>query len=435
MYNGSIRVRSSDTEPMTVDEVYIGYGDYYIARWVPYTDGYTAPWVTAHSDSSMATYATAVNRKNGNVAISFRRSYLNNHNSYVYIYNRSGSLLYSVIIGNPNWTYAFSVMMQFDGEGGIWGYGDFDNNDNDRHLIHFDETLSIDADISDSTNDFVYMLAAELDGTGVWYTHQIDKILYHLSWNGSVLHSIPLTDPVWVCGTLDNGCWVEERNANQLLRYDSSGNLVKTVNLSGTQDDDEVDAMCHDFNNGCWFRINNSIFHMTSGGNIDIGPVYITNPYRLEPSHNGVYVIRTATPDTIFFINNDGNIEKQRAINSASVPVFGAFSFNVSDSLEFQDTNNLLPVSYDPVWGTGGSLEWNEVRKDGYFLPKKKYHQVEVTLRGDAELDKIIMPPAIRVQDIQPDSYKNIYIKTNIPEDADVKNYTGNIRCWWGVID
>jgi hypothetical protein len=174
---------------------------------------------------------------------------------------------------------------------------------------------------------------------------------------------------------------------------------------------------------------------MTSGGNINVGPVTISNIGRLEPSKNGVYALRTSTPDTIFFINNSGSIEKSQAVNSAAAAPFGVFSFNVSDSLEFQDTSSVLPASYDTVWGTGGSLEWNEVRKDGYFLPKKKYHQAEITLRGDAELDKIIMPPAIRVQDIQPDSYKNIYIKTNIPEDADVKNYTGNLRCWWGVVD
>jgi len=173
---------------------------------------------------------------------------------------------------------------------------------------------------------------------------------------------------------------------------------------------------------------------MTSGGVIDAGPTTITNPNRLQPSKNGVYVIRTASPDYVFFINNSGAIEKTRSLDSGSRGVFGAFSYSIADALEFK-SSGLIPVSYDPVWGTGGSLEWQEVRKDGYFLPKVKYHRTETTLRGDAVLEKIIMPPAINTQDIQPDDYKYIYLKTDIPLSADIKDYVGKLRTWWGVVD
>ena len=83
--------------------------------------------------------------------------------------------------------------------------------------------------------------------------------------------------------------------------------------------------------------------------------------------------------------------------------------------------------------GTGGTAEWLEVRKDGYFLPKKQYHQVEITLRGAAVLEKVIVAPAIKIQDIPKQSYKYMYIKTDIPEGVTIDQYESRLKSWWGV--
>jgi len=436
VYNGTIRVKNSDTAPLTVDEVYYPYYRREVGRWVPYTNNLTEPWKQAPppwNEVYLGSYATAVDRRTGNIAHSILRSEgTGGQMSAVYIYNRSGSVLYSALLTSDNyWTYAFNTFMQMDFNGGIWGYGDFSGSNNDRHLIHFGSNLSVLADVY-TGSDFFYFGVADLDGDGLWYTHQEDNILYHLSWNGTVTHTIPLPEPRWLCGTLDNGCWVNDTSLDQLLRYDSDGLLVKTVDISGTSEDDVIDGMCHDFNNGVWFRINNNIFHMTSAGVIDIGPVFINAPSRMEPSHNGVYVTKNASPDTMYFINNSGVIEKTVSINSSSGGVFGVLSYNYDDFVEFK-TTGILPVSYDPVWGTGGSAEWLEVRKDGYFLPKKTYHISEITLRGDAELTKVIMAPAIKTEDIPPEQYKNIYVRSNIPEVAGLGDYSTRLKTWWGL--
>jgi hypothetical protein len=104
----------------------------------------------------------------------------------------------------------------------------------------------------------------------------------------------------------------------------------------------------------------------------------------------------------------------------------------------FKNTTNIIPVNYDPVWAPGGSLEWKEVKKDGYFLPKVKYHQIEVTLRNNdgvstPTLNKLIISPAVKVQDIQPQTSKNIYIKTVVPDGASIQDYETKLKAWWGV--
>ena len=97
-----------------------------------------------------------------------------------------------------------------------------------------------------------------------------------------------------------------------------------------------------------------------------------------------------------------------------------------------------MPAYNDPVWGSNGSLEWKEVRKDGYFLYKKQYHQVELTLYASQladcpYVDKVIMSPAIQVQDIPSQSYKNVYVKTDIPAAADPTDHEAKLKTWWKI--
>ena len=71
------------------------------------------------------------------------------------------------------------------------------------------------------------------------------------------------------------------------------------------------------------------------------------------------------------------------------------------------------------------------MKKDGYFLPKNIYHQAEITLRGTAELNKVIMSPAVKTQDIQPGNYQNMYIKSSIPNGATVADHETRLKTWW----
>jgi len=82
-------------------------------------------------------------------------------------------------------------------------------------------------------------------------------------------------------------------------------------------------------------------------------------------------------------------------------------------------------------------LEWKIVPKNGYFLSKCRYHQFRITLRDtsseDASLNKVILAPAIKVEDIQPGQSKNMYIKTDIPTDADITDYNTKLKAWWSI--
>lgn len=435
VYNGTIRVRGSDTAPITIDEVYISQGDYYIMRWIPYTGSKTTNWKNpGHADASRYdARGVRVDRKTGDIIFSYYYDYLNTEYSYIYKYDRSGNLLYSMSSNQDYFTYAFTTAMSIDQDGGVWGYADYGGIQYDRHLVHFNSTLAVqEADVYESGLDFLYDMTAEWNGNGCWYTHQLDNILYHLDRWGTVLHTIPLDDVRAVASTRDNGCWVHDVGLKLLLRYDSDGDFVKSVNVDNFGSSSVVD-MHHDYEDGVWLRVDYNIYHMTSEGVFDIGPIYIDYVSRLHPSHNGVYVVRTTNPDAAYFIDKDaGAITKSwtYGVNDTN-SIFGVFSYNYDDYLEYG--YSYLPISYDPVWGTGGSLVWTEVVKDGYFLSKNIYHQVEVTLRGEAVLEKVLMPPAIKKQDIPAGTYKNIYIKTDIPDGVDIDSYSGRIKTWWGV--
>jgi hypothetical protein len=435
--NGTIRVKSSNTAPLTIDEVYIGVESgnvTYIGRWIPYSDNKDTTWVTFASGATQYyPRGAAVDRRNGNVVFSATYYSGGAYHSYVYKYDRTdGSILYSKSKTGA-WTYGFNEHMSVDGNGGVWGYADHGGTLDDHRLIHLNNNLSTElAEILEGGADFLITMAAELDGEGCWYTNSTDNALYHLDSDGTTLHFIPLSDPWWCCGTLDNGCWVNDGDLKQLLRYDSDGNLVKTVDISGITNT-YVRGLCHDFNNGCWFRTDDyNVYHATSDGTIDIGPVFVDQGNRMQPSHNGVYLYKYQTPDTVYFVNNNGVIEKQWAIGETDVQnVFGVFSYNYDDYLEFG--YNPFPASYDPVWSANGTAEWREVRKDGHFLPKHRYHQVEITLRGNAELEKIIMAPSIKTEDIPAKQYKNMYVRSNIPEAAGLGDYEARLKTWWGL--
>ena len=43
------------------------------------------------------------------------------------------------------------------------------------------------------------------------------------------------------------------------------------------------------------------------------------------------------------------------------------------------------------------------------------------------------MAPAIKVEDIPPKDYKNIYIKTDIPHGVDITDYETKLKAWWKI--
>jgi len=216
-----------------------------------------------------------------------------------------------------------------------------------------------------------------------------------------------------------------------LIFFNFSGTLIKTVNIGRT-----ATRMCTDMADGFWYISGNYIYHVTSNGVEDVS-VNIDQVAKIKGGYNGC-IVWSEDNDWVKYIDNNGNITRTftdpSGVGQTGIPAL--FSFRHEDFVEFQNTVNLIPVSYDPIWGTGGSLSWKEVRKDGYFLPKTQYHQAEITLRCEGvtspSLNKLIIPAAVKVQDIQPQTSKNVYVKTVVPDGASIQDYQTRLKCWWG---
>ena len=427
VYDGTIRVKSSDTAPIAVEEVFWTYyggtlgDDITVEKAIIYNGNITDVWAWVDTSSSYVPMGTAVNRRNGNVVISF--SYLTS-SGRMYMYDKSGNLLYSLSSNVAR----CGVNMEFDKFGGVWGYGSYF-----AYLIHYDNNFStLLYSLYDGGADFLYDLAAEMDGDGVWYTNKSDDIVIHRDGDGTLLGSIiPLPEPRAICGTLDNGCWVIDNTNEKAYRYNSVSGLVKTVTLDRT-----ATRMCTDMTDGFWYISGNHVYHVTSGGTED-ADIELDQPTKIKGGHNGCIVWSTAQDYVKYIDKSTGVVTRtfdKPTLTVSSITAYPAlFSFRVEENIDFQDTTSIIPATYDPVWGTDGTAEWQEVRKDGYFLPKDQYHRAEITVRGEAILEKISIPPTIKTQDIVAQQSKPIYIKTDIPTGSDITDYEARIKTWWGV--
>jgi len=437
VYNGSIRVRSSDTVPLTDERVYMPYDRVYglgvsVLRWVPYTDDYNIDFAGGNN-YHYNPQGFAVDRRSGDFILAGN---IDNSTSYLQKFNKEGSQIYYL-------AYAWGTGFNFeddcgiDKDGGIWGYnhGVSSNATYSYNIWHIDEDLNFVYYNYGDTSDFIHSLTVEMDGTGCWYTTNNYGTLVHVDYLGNTLHTIVLPDPGKLCGTLDNGCWVAENTDNKLFRYDSSGNLQASISLGHS-----AERLTTDYTNGCWYLNGDNVYHVNQAGVRDIGPILIDQSDNIKGAHDGVYVLSMGPNKMRFIDKSTGTITKLLDFTGLSyqylVDYFNVWSFNYDDYAEFKETT-YLPNSYDPVWDdSAGSLEWTEVVKDGYFLPKVQCHQVEITLRGEGgSIDKLIMAPAVNTQDIPSDGYKNVYVKAVIPLGASIQNYNTKLRTWWGLED
>jgi hypothetical protein len=430
VFDGTIRVRSSDTAPMSLNEIYWPYKSsfhVYINKISVYTSDVVTQWADVdigHSDRSML--SVAIDRRTRYIAvswggdsptISYGLDVLDNDgNTYNDLTDDTGA-------------YSFSKM-EFDKEGGLWCYGGASSLG--FALYHFDSSLTTVYESAVSV-DFVEDFAVDLDGEGVWYIDNITDSLVHLDalGNESSLESVSLTAPMFLCGTSDNGVWVFDLDSVVYAkRYDSSGNLIRTINLGG-----DVDQVCVDNDDGFWFLRDNIVYHRNSDG-VQISRTSLTKVSSIYSGHDGC-AVWSAADDTVKYIDaTEGSVTRTFSSGyDTKTPVF--ISHNYEDHLELQ--TSLLPVSYDPAWGTGGSVSWIEVQKDGHFLWKHIYHQIEFTLRSLSSehipyVSRVTMAPTLKLTDLQPKTSQSVYVKTDIPYGATIDGYETKLRVWWSVL-
>lgn len=423
-YNDTIRVRSSNTDPLEIEEIYWSTNaGYMVNKYNLTTLEIDDPLSSLPNDGLNSDFSLAVDRRSGRLGAVYGKGGWS-VTAFITIVDRiSGDYLDFTRSDN----YSGVVFFEFDKNGGFWV------SNLSTTLWHFDfnaDTSNIESISSMSTATNIVYAAVEMDGLGIWYIEGSTESVYHLDYNCDVLNVITFGgDLTAICGTLDNGCWVADNAVQKVYRYSYNASLVKTVSLSR-----DVDFMCDDKANGFWYASDNSVYHVDSNGNEDVD-IYIGDIYRLHAGHSGC-VVSSQVLDRIYYVDKDSNsITHEYAESDNNTGMAVVFSYNHDDYVEFKNDNDIYPASDDPIWGPDGSLEWRVVCKDGYFLPKYKYHQAEITLQGQAEVDKVIMAPAVRVEDIQSKNYKNMYVKTNIPAGADITDYSTNLKAWWDIED
>lgn len=433
-YNGTIQYRSSNTPPLLSHTVYIHYSVQRFNRWVPYTDVEDINWQYGYANNYNIC-SIAVDNKTGNIATSCR--YESNFASTLRIINSGGDVLYSTSASN---TFIFNVKLKFDTYGGLWGYGNAGGDTTAETFRHYNYLLDTElADLGTYGYDFVYDFDVEYDGDGVWYTNKVDNLVEHADSDGNSLQQIALTTPRAICTTLSKGCWVVDDNDFNIYKYDFNGNLITTLNFGTT-----VLKMEHDLNDGFWYIYNNYVYHVRGSDYVRDVSINLSGAEKLVSTIDGCWVYSSVSKWFKFIEYSNKSVKySYDDIFIFSSSIFNAVPGVFSSNIENGNSNHLvlneqLPTPYDPVWGPGGSLEWQEVRKDGYFLPKRKYHQVKITLRSNIldetpYLNKIVMAPALKVTDIPRDSYKNVYIKSDIPDGADDISYSTRLKAWWGI--
>lgn len=60
------------------------------------------------------------------------------------------------------------------------------------------------------------------------------------------------------------------------------------------------------------------------------------------------------------------------------------------------------------------------------------FDDVDVQIIRTPSIDRINIPKPTKLQDIHPQTYKNLYIKTDFPVGAQYGNYESRLKCWWG---
>jgi len=57
---------------------------------------------------------------------------------------------------------------------------------------------------------------------------------------------------------------------------------------------------------------------------------------------------------------------------------------------------------------------------------------MEIYIFRSPTLNRVVIPKPIKITELRPQEYKNIYIKTEFPEEAAYTEYETRLRCWWG---
>lgn len=443
VYNGTIEVRSSDIAPTPIDEIYwfVSMGtSNSLSKYTVYTGEWLPSWLSITGNFAYYVNCGTVDKRTGRLFLSTRNT---SDDSIVYIYTHDGDLLYST--GHYNDHQRFTTVEPFfDKYQGVWvlvGTGFF------THYRH--DLLDIR---NSATIESLFAHCVELDGEGLWYTERQSNTLNRLDTDCTLQLTLNLYNPYGVCGTEDNGCWVvdlgDPTHGNCVKRFSWVGDLVDVIPTGTTS----LYRITHDHKDGfyaCTEKNIGKVYHYNSEGVKTMSLENLFSYNHLRAGRRGVVLFSSSLQKIVYVELASKSVIWEKTYKddlytgtyeNCTIPDIFSWDETTQDSFGTDYGKNLIPTPYDTLWGLGTTLSWREVPKDGYFLPKNKYHQVRVTLRNyDGEssprVNSIIMAPTEKITDILPKSSKPIYVRTEIPADVDVSLFNTRLKVWWDLED
>jgi hypothetical protein len=243
-----------------------------------------------------------------------------------------------------------------------------------------------------------------------------------------------------ICQDGEGGFFVGDTQAARrtIWHYDVSGTLVASYDLSDHIN--SIHRMKKDWYGGLWIldTVGEQLARFTGDG-VLVGKVSLLSPQSHSSTRNGCWV-KSVVYDRHYFVDLDISVLKQNVAGGDVPDTYDGDNWDgaTAQSIDINGYLDADSLDGDTVWGSGGSLEWNEVGKDTNFVPYRSYHQSRITLRSDdgsatPEVEKLALPPAVTLYNVGPQSSKNVYLKTVVPQGTDNALRQTKIRTWFSM--
>lgn len=435
--NGTIEVRSSDIAPKPIIKIYWPHNidGYYSTRFNEYdiVANTVSTFTITTTTPSVTSKALAVNPIKGNKYLSIDRNLTVTYDNLLALVSINNVTLYTTSDGFADYTNShFSKLVEFTYDDKLWGYT------GGNYLAHLSinySPYSLNILLHTAVANII-SLSAEYDGTGVWYVDDDLSRVIHLSGSHAQLASVyTLTTPYQVASSTGGTAWASDIGTSKVHLLDTNGAILKTVTTPKP-----LYEMTRDYRGGFFAAAESSegdIYHYAADGAMDM---HITAQFAVSGMKGCPYgcVLYFDTSKTIKYVDlATSSILRTYSLTSNYVSYPDIFWCDLASSqTNFESQGSILiPQTADPVWST---LAWTEVPKNGYFLPKSRYHQARLTLQSNysainAKVNSISMQKPIKISSIQPNSGQDMYIKTTIPSDAVLDDYSAKLKTWWDI--
>ena len=215
-------------------------------------------------------------------------------------------------------------------------------------------------------------------------------------------------------------------------------------------------------------RLGNNFVYISMGADSDTGGVYSALNFFNGVSESSYSIDATAGKDyeVVLTINwatgayslyfdtvlvGSGTIPGAKI--NALLPYHSYEFFSIGEQTDFEEqfkyltinrlgaeviSDNILgtPVHReDPLYGVNGSLEWTPVTVNNPLIPKTKYVQFRVTLRGTGFsnvpiLNYVKFPVVLLLEDVPVSGTESVYVRYNFPPANALSTKTVNLKTW-----